>query len=187
MMPVPGAAGAPPPDDLPSIFRAPRLGQDQRAGATAALQLPASGVMAGDPAANVACSPVFETRRRGAVTVVRFSGELDIVSATALEDHLSAIPRRERYLIDLAGLDYLDCSCLQVLARFRQNVQSHASTVSVAGAHGMVLRILMLCDLQAWLETPDPVHHARTPYKWWRAGWRRRALFRTRNRSTRTP
>ena len=60
--------------------------------------------------------PALPRNIRGCVTVVCLRGELDVLDASALQACLGDI-RRPRSVIDLTGLEYIDCACLSVLAR----------------------------------------------------------------------
>ena len=155
------------------------MSSEDAPGLLRALQPTLTDAITGEQAGSTVPSHVVDIRRRGTVTVVRLGGELDVVGSAALRDQLSAVPRRARYVVDLAELDFIDCSCLRILATFRQNAQSHGRRVSFVGARGKVRRILILCDLESWLEPLDAVDHSRILHQPSRPGWHRRVLRRT--------
>lgn len=101
--------------------------------------------------------PVLPGRAHGSVTVIRLRGELDILDAPALQAWLGDIrwPERPRSIIDLTGLEFIDCACLSVLARHARSVRARGGTVELAGPHGAVRRILSVTGLLAGLEVHD--------------------------------
>jgi anti-anti-sigma factor len=76
------------------------------------------------------------TRRDGACVVVSLRGELDIAEAGRVTDALTAAAAGDaRVVVDLAGLDFVDCSGLNVLLR--------------------ALKMLRLAGSQLWLAAPQ--------------------------------
>jgi len=57
------------------------------------------------------------SERRGAVHDVAVSGELDVATATTLESELTAVEAgdADRIVIDLAGLEFIDCAGLGLI------------------------------------------------------------------------
>lgn len=91
------------------------------------------------------------------VTVISLRGELDVRDAPALQACLAGIrwQGRPRSIVDLTGLEFIDCACLGVLARQGRGIQAGGGTVEVAGPHGAVSRILALTGLLAGLTIHD--------------------------------
>ena len=103
--------------------------------------------------------PVLPRSAHGSVTVICLCGELDVLDESALQSCLGDIrwPGRPRSIIDLTGLEFIDCACLAVLARFACSVRARGGTVELAGPHGAVRRILSVTGLLAGLEVHDTV------------------------------
>jgi anti-sigma B factor antagonist len=100
---------------------------------------------------------VFRPVLRGSVTVVCLRGELDVLDAPALQACLGDIrwPGRPRSIIDLTGLEFIDCACLAVLARYARSLRDRGGAVELVGPYGAVRRILSVTGLLAGLEVRD--------------------------------
>jgi anti-anti-sigma factor len=96
------------------------------------------------------------------VTVVSLQGELDFCVSSALQTYFSDMrPQTElRTVADLTGLAYIDCACLTVLIRLCQDIRSQGGSFALAGAAGVVHRILALTGLLTWFDVYDTVEEA---------------------------
>jgi len=105
------------------------------------------------------------------VTVVSLLGELDVLDAPVLQACLRDVrwQVRPRIVVDLAGLAFIDCACLGVLAGHAREVRVLGGTLALAGPQGTVLRLLSLTGLLAWFEVHDTAAQAA-------GGRRRRSL-----------
>lgn len=82
--------------------------------------------------------------------VLGLRGELDISTAAELSGALAGVMSREQWVIvDLAGLSFLDCASVGVLARARERARRAGGDVLLAGACGEVARLL---ELTGWGE-----------------------------------
>jgi anti-sigma B factor antagonist len=108
--------------------------------------------------------PGLSTTDRGGVAVVRLRGELDFLSASALQAYLSDIRRqaRARCVADLTGLAFIDCTCLSVLVRHCKEIRGQGGSFALAGPQPAVLRILAVTGLLTWFEVHDTVEEAAT-------------------------
>jgi anti-sigma B factor antagonist len=84
----------------------------------------------------------IKVKRDGPVCVVSVSGELDIATAPDLAGQAAVLPGGiERLIVDLSGLEFIDCRGVQVLVGL-----THAAPpgcpVLVRGAGGRVRRVL---------------------------------------------
>jgi anti-anti-sigma factor len=100
---------------------------------------------------------VLHGSAHGDVTVVSLRGELDIRDEAALQACLGDIrwQGRPRSVIDLTGLEFIDCACLSVLAGHVRNIRARGGTAVLAGPHGAVRRILAVTGLLTGLAVHD--------------------------------
>jgi len=96
------------------------------------------------------------------VTVLSLRGELDVVDAPALQARLAGIrwQGRPRSVLDLTGLQFIDCACLAVLARHARDIRARGGTVELAGPQGAIRRIVSVTGLLAGLKTHDTAGQA---------------------------
>jgi anti-sigma B factor antagonist len=90
---------------------------------------------------------ILHTRVHGGQVMVALPGELDTTGATraaaAVADSASL---GQPVIVDLAGLDYIDCAALGALVGARQLARRDGGDV-LAAPHGLVLRLLALTGL----------------------------------------
>jgi anti-sigma B factor antagonist len=98
----------------------------------------------------------ISARERDGVITVSLRGELDVASVPALQVYLSEIrwPEQASCVVDLTGLAFIDCACLGVLTRQREQMQARGGSFALAGPHGSVLRLLSLTGLLTWFDVP---------------------------------
>ena len=85
---------------------------------------------------------------RGGEVAVSLRGELDVVSAsTALAVVAAAAIRGQAVVVDLAELDFLDCSAVDLLMRARVVAQESGGDVLLVNSRGSVLRTLTVLGL----------------------------------------
>jgi anti-sigma B factor antagonist len=95
-------------------------------------------------------NPYARTYRTRGFTVVELSGEIDLGSAQQLDPHLAAAPLWPAPLVvvlDLGGLDFIDCYGLSLLTRTRRRVQSRGGRVRMACGHAQTRKLLALTGL----------------------------------------
>jgi anti-sigma B factor antagonist len=81
-------------------------------------------------------------KREGRICVVSVSGELDIATAPALAGQAAVLPGGiERLIVDLSGLEFIDCRGVQVLIGVTRAVPP-GCPVLVRGVTGRVRRVL---------------------------------------------
>jgi anti-anti-sigma factor len=79
------------------------------------------------------------------VAVLALRGELDFTDTQVLSSWLTDIVSREPWVIlDLAGLEFIDCGSCRVLAGARDLARLAGGDVLLAGPRGVVARVLML-------------------------------------------
>ena len=94
-------------------------------------------------------------KQQGQVCVLSVSGELDIATAPILARQAAVLPgRAERLIMDLSGLEFVDCTGAQALAA----VTSAAPPGCPVLVRGLARRIRMVLDiLDLPLERPGEV------------------------------
>lgn len=85
----------------------------------------------------------IETHPAGDWTLVVVSGAIDIVTERALREALrQALARSARGLdLDLSGVDFCDCSGLNVLLRLRQRALDEGKTIAIQATSTVVRRL----------------------------------------------
>jgi anti-sigma B factor antagonist len=90
----------------------------------------------------------LSTREYGGHVVVALDGELDVVDAASVMAVLTAAAAgNPRIIVDLAALEYIDCSALGALARVQATVRQAGGDLLLAAPRGPVQRILTLTGL----------------------------------------
>ena len=86
----------------------------------------------------------------GPAVVVEICGELDIQSATELQDELLRVIRRygPRLALDLARVRFTDCAGLNVLLATRRRARLEQGSVRVLRASPQVVRMISLLGLE---------------------------------------
>jgi anti-sigma B factor antagonist len=80
--------------------------------------------------------------------VVALRGELDVADAAGVAAALTAVAARARELIvDLAGLEFIDCSGLAALLLAREQARKAGGDLLLAAPQDQVLRILAVTRL----------------------------------------
>ncbi|MEW2119534.1 anti-sigma factor antagonist [Streptomyces sp. NPDC005474] len=85
----------------------------------------------------------IETRPEDYATLVVVSGAIDLVTEQALHHGLSqALARSERGIeLDLSGVDFCDCSGLNVLLQVRRRALGEGKIITIRSAGAAVLRL----------------------------------------------
>jgi anti-anti-sigma factor len=93
--------------------------------------------------------------------VVALRGELDISGAAGVERALAgAAAPGSRVIVDLAGLAFIDCRCVGVLASAWKQARQVGGDLLLAAHRGLVLRLLSLTGLIALLPVFASVEEA---------------------------
>jgi len=82
----------------------------------------------------------LSTRDCDGHVVVALRGELDITDAVSV----AAAAREPEIIVDLAGLEFIDCGGVAVLARGRKQARHAGGDLRLAAAQQQVLRVLTL-------------------------------------------
>ena len=97
----------------------------------------------------------LSTRDFGGHVIVVLSGELDMDGAELVTAGLAAaVARGPRVIVDLAGLEFIDCSGITVLVRGRKLARQAGGELRLAAPRPRVLRLLTLTRLTGVI----PVH-----------------------------
>ncbi|MGW8063840.1 anti-sigma factor antagonist [Streptomyces ziwulingensis] len=99
----------------------------------------------------------LRVRREDGHTVLELRGEIDIASAAEVAPHLDRETERPGapVVLDLGGIEFLDCSGLRLLFRARRRVLDHGGQVHLVCTHPLTLRMLRITGL-ARLLPPRP-------------------------------
>jgi anti-sigma B factor antagonist len=90
----------------------------------------------------------LSTREDSRHLVVTLRGDLDVVAADRVAAALAtAVARNPRILIDLAELEFIDCSGLRVLAAAREQARQCGGDLLLAAPRRQVARLLTLTGL----------------------------------------
>ncbi|GAA2260195.1 hypothetical protein GCM10010145_32140 [Streptomyces ruber] len=94
-------------------------------------------------------NPCAHSRRTGAFTVIRVTGEIDVATADRLAEHLRAavaLPGAD-ILVDLRGVDFFDCSGLRVLCRAEATARARGGRLRLVCDQPRIRRILRATGL----------------------------------------
>ncbi len=100
---------------------------------------------------------VIRSWRDDSTRLVALYGELDLASGPLLEQHLrrSGLPTPERLVIDLSGLEFLDCSGLHALLRVRERCQANGEMLSLLHGPWAVDRMFELTGTRSRFSFED--------------------------------
>ncbi|MDX3457996.1 ANTAR domain-containing protein [Streptomyces sp. ME02-8801-2C] len=101
----------------------------------------------------------IETRPEGYATLVVVTGAIDLVTEQALHNGLrQALARSERGIeLDLSGVDFCDCSGLNVLLRVRRRALDEGKIITIRSAGSAVLRLFAITGtLPLFAGPPEP-------------------------------
>jgi anti-anti-sigma factor len=86
--------------------------------------------------------------------VVRLEGEIDLETAPCVlscTDQALAVPGNGGIVIDLTDCTFMDSSGLKALVAATRAADQQGRPMRISGAHGIVLRVMQLTDLDATL------------------------------------
>lgn len=91
------------------------------------------------------------TSHRGDTVVMLLSGELDMAAEDRFRDAVrAALADRPRTLVvELSGLEFLDCTGLSILIRARNRLHREAGALRIRNPRPVVRRVLTLGGLEA--------------------------------------
>jgi anti-anti-sigma factor len=84
--------------------------------------------------------------------VLRLAGELDLATAEQLKEQLKKQAGSARVVVDLAGLEFLDVTGLNVLLEGHRTLASRGGRLVLRRPRPMVVRLLTLLDLSDAIE-----------------------------------
>jgi anti-sigma B factor antagonist len=106
-----------------------------------------------------------ETRRAGPMTVLRLSGELDLMSSPRLEEALDLVGDSDTELVvlDLRGLEFMDSTGLHLFVRAQQMADESGRRLALVRGGEQVQRLLTLTgmtELLTIVDSPDELFEA---------------------------
>lgn len=105
----------------------------------------------------------LRTRICGGYAVVALRGELDIMDAESTAAAVGAAAADgQRLIIDLEGLDFIDCHATGALLGVRATARRAGGDVLLAAPHGPVLRLLTLIEVSGVHTSVADAHAARS-------------------------
>lgn len=105
--------------------------------------------------------PDDTTRAAPAVRVVRPVGELDIATADELDRRLHDVPVDAHLVVDLTEVTFVDSVTLSRFVRAARRHDAAGTSVVLAGATGIVERVLTITKLDAVLSCVPSVDEAQ--------------------------
>jgi anti-sigma B factor antagonist len=107
----------------------------------------------------------LSTVEGGGHAVVGLRGELDLSDAADLTVALAgAVARYPEIIIDLTGLEFIDCSGLWALTSAREQATLAGGGLLLAAPQQLVLRVLALTGLADVFSIHASVQHAELAY-----------------------
>jgi stage II sporulation protein AA (anti-sigma F factor antagonist) len=91
-----------------------------------------------------------DARRHGVHYVLHLEGELDLSSAPVLEAHIAELEGLVSCVVDLHGLDFLDCSGLRALVNLSQELTARGGRLVVTRPRAPVAEVLKLVGPADW-------------------------------------
>jgi anti-anti-sigma factor len=97
------------------------------------------------------------------VKVVKLDGDLDFSKKTQIATLLAEADNTDIAIVDLAGVTYIDSSCLSCLAlqKKRMHENGTAAILRIAGASESLRRIFEICGLDKTFELYPSLEHAQ--------------------------
>ena len=90
----------------------------------------------------------LSTREYGGQIIVALRGDLDVADVVSVAAALAMVAARNlAIIVDLAGLDYIDCSGAAALAQGRKHARHAGGDLVLAAPQQRVLRLLILTRL----------------------------------------
>ncbi|MGH8823108.1 MAG: STAS domain-containing protein [Jiangellaceae bacterium] len=104
----------------------------------------------------------FRAQDVGGCIICRVTGEVDLVSAATLHEHLLAQLDDDHPLlvVDLAGVGFMDSSALAALVAAHRQAEKFGGGVRLAGAHGAARKVLEVSQIDVVLDHHDDVGDA---------------------------
>jgi anti-anti-sigma factor len=103
----------------------------------------------------------LSSQRRGDIVVVAVGGELDLVTSRELDEHLARARReRNKIILDLAAVEFMDTSSLAVIVGHWKRLQAAGGSLVLAGARYRYTKTLWITGLADRLPMYDSVEAA---------------------------
>ena len=105
----------------------------------------------------------LSSEARGDLVIVSVGGELDLVTSRELDDHLTRARReRNKIILDLAAVEFMDTSSLAVIVGQWKRLQAAGGSLVLAGARYRYTKTLWITGLADRLTMYDSVEAAVT-------------------------
>jgi anti-sigma B factor antagonist len=103
----------------------------------------------------------LSSESRGDLVVVAVGGELDLVTSRELDEHLTRARReRNKIILDLAAVEFMDTSSLAVIVGHWKRLQAAGGSLALAGARYRYTKTLWITGLADRLPMYDSVEAA---------------------------
>ncbi|MGH8823502.1 MAG: STAS domain-containing protein [Jiangellaceae bacterium] len=102
----------------------------------------------------------LRVRQLGGCMIARLAGEIDASNAVALGGHLSVLVEHGHIVIDLSDVDFLDSMALGALITVHKRAVERGTSIRLAGASGITLRVLKITRLDVHLDHYEHVADA---------------------------
>lgn len=105
--------------------------------------------------------PTLTHHRLPGVTVIGICGELDLLSAGPIEEHLQQLWRPgDQLIVDLAKTTFIDCSGVGALMRTYHHVHQNGGRLRLAAPQPLPAKIIRLTELDTVLAVHPSLRHA---------------------------
>ena len=91
-----------------------------------------------------------DVRRHGAHHLLSLEGDLDLSSAPVLEAQLAELEGLVSCVVDLHGLDFIDCAGLRALVHLCQELTARGGRLVVTRPRGLVAKVLEVIGPAEW-------------------------------------
>ncbi|MFE1959778.1 STAS domain-containing protein [Streptomyces sp. NPDC059479] len=97
------------------------------------------------------------TRVVGRTVVVELHGEIDMLTAPGISDHLDSLTTAPEpdMVIDLQHVEFIDCSGLSVLCRTRRRIQERDGRLTLVVTNPYITRTLRFAGLMGAFDVVD--------------------------------
>lgn len=96
-------------------------------------------------------------QRVGGCAIYRPVDEIDLAESSTLREQLCGLVESAHIVVDLSRVTFLDCSGLGALVAASNSATSAGTSVHLAGAAGLVRRVLNLTMLDVHLDHHDDI------------------------------
>jgi len=99
---------------------------------------------------------VIQVERKGEITVVAMTGELDSLSATDAQDQvLPLVERGCKILLDMSGVTYMSSAGLRILLLLYRQIQENVGRVVITGLGDEIREVMEITGFLDFFKTTE--------------------------------